>query len=85
MEKYTLHIVFRTATHGVDELGDYSVSIKKTLDDVRVWRTIINGYPYKSPSQLGVSSDLDAYVATKQAIYSVLLNRDVYSLYTISR
>lgn len=81
MEKYTLHIVFRTATHGVDELGDYSVSIKKTLDDVRVWRTIINGYPYKSPSQLGVSSDLDAYVATKQAIYSVLLNRDVYSLY----
>lgn len=81
MEKYILHIVFHTATHGVDELGDYSVSIERTLDDVRVWRTIINGYPYKSASELGVSSDLDAYVATKQAIYSVLLNRDVYSLY----
>lgn len=81
MEKYILHIVFHTVTHGVDELGDYSVSIERNLDDVRVWRTIINGYPYKSASELGVSSGLDAYVATKQAIYSVLLNRDVYSLY----
>ena len=53
---------------GVDELGDYTVSIEKTLDDVRLWRTIINGFPYKSPSQLGVDNEIDAYVATKQAI-----------------
>lgn len=66
---------------GVDELGDYTVSIEKTLDDVRLWRTIINGFPYKTPSQLGVESELDAYVATKQAIYCVILGRDVYSLY----
>ena len=66
---------------GVDELGDYTVSIEKTLDDVRLWRTIINGFPYKSPSQLGVENEIDAYVATKQAIYCVILNRDVYSLY----
>ena len=66
---------------GVDELGDYTVSIEKTLDDVRLWRTIINGFPYKSPSQLGVENEIDAYVATKQAIYCVILGRDVYSLY----
>ena len=66
---------------GVDELGDYTVSIEKTLDDVRLWRTIINGFPYKTPSQLGVETELDAYVATKQAIYCVILGRDVYSLY----
>lgn len=66
---------------GVDELGDYTVSIEKTLDDVRLWRTIVNGFPYKGAKDLGVESDLDAYVATKQAIYCVILNRDVYSLY----
>lgn len=66
---------------GVDELGPYTVSIDKTLDDVRIWRTIINGFPYKSAKDLGVETDIDAYVATKQAIYSVILHRDVYSLY----
>lgn len=66
---------------GVDELGDYTVSIEKTLEDVRVWRTIINGFPYKTAKELGVENNYDAYVATKQAIYCVILDRDVYSLY----
>ncbi len=66
---------------GVDELGDYTVSIDKTLDDVRLWRTIINGFPYQSPSALGVENEIDAYTATKQAIYCVILGRDVYSNY----
>lgn len=66
---------------GVDEVGDYTVSIDKVLDDVRIWRTIINGFPYKSASELGVECDLDAYVATKQSIYCIILDRDVSSLY----
>lgn len=42
---------------------------------------ITNGFPYKSASQLGVENDLDAYVATKQAVYGVLYDRDVRSFY----
>ena len=30
--------------HGVGEENNYTVDLTKTLDDVRVWRTIINAY-----------------------------------------
>jgi len=49
------------------------------LDDVRVWRTIINAYPYKSPEQLGVDNEYDAFVATKQAVYSILYDWDAHN------
>lgn len=73
---------------GVEEAGNYRVNIEKLLQDVKskdidyiqIWRTIINGYPYKSPEELGVDSIQEAYFVTKQAIYCVMLNRsmDVY-------
>ena len=66
---------------GVDEVGNYTVSINSLLSDERLWRTITMGFPYSSASSLGVECDLDAYVATKQAVYCVILGRDVYSLY----
>lgn len=61
--------------------GGYSVSIDKTISDNRVWRTIISGYPYKSITELGVETEWDAYIATKQAIYCILYDRDVRELY----
>lgn len=66
---------------GVDEYGSYTVSVTEALSDVRVWRAILSGFPYKSASELGVENDLDAYVATKQAVYSILYGRDVRSFY----
>lgn len=66
---------------GVDEHGSYSVDLTKILDDERLYRVIINGYPYKTPAQLGVADKYDAYMATKQAIYSVILNRNVRAMY----
>lgn len=62
--------------HGVGEEGNYSVDLTQTLDDVRVWRTIINAYPYKTPSELGLDNEYDAFVATKQAVYCILYNWD---------
>ena len=62
-------------------ITDYSVSIDNIMDDVRIWRVAVNGYPYKSAADLGVENNDDAFVATKHAIYSVLLNRDVRSFY----
>lgn len=63
--------------HGVDEEGAYTVTINDLLKDKLIYNTILNGYPYKSPSQLGVETVDDAYVATKLALKSVLLDRNV--------
>jgi len=67
--------------NGVDEEGSYTVTVNDLLKDELVYNTIINGYPYKTPVQLGVESADDAYVATKHAVNSVLLNRDVKNFY----
>ena len=62
---------------GVDEQGNYTIDVSKLLNDTKIWRTIINGYPYKTPAQMGLSTKYEAYFATKQAIYCVILNRDI--------
>ena len=46
-----------------------------------IYNILINGYPYKTPAQLGVESKDDAYVATKLALKNALLDRDVTGFY----
>ena len=79
-EKYPAYCITH-GVNGVDEEGSYTVTINDLLKDKIVYNTIINGYPYKTPAQLGVESVDDAYVATKHAIQSVILNRDVKTFY----
>lgn len=67
--------------NGVDEEGSYTVTINDLLKDKLIYNTIINGYPYKTTAQLGVETNDDAYVATKHAVNSVLLGRDVRAFY----
>jgi len=57
---------------GVGESGSYTVSVDSVLNNVLVWRAIINGYPYKTPTQLGCANANEAFMATKMAVYSVL-------------
>ena len=59
------------------EQGSYIVNGASKLQDVNVWRAIINGYPYKSLEELGAANDGEAFTATKQAVYTMLYNRDV--------
>lgn len=66
---------------GVGEQGDYTVNINRVLDDDRIWRVIINGYPYQSPSAMGVENEDDAFVATKQAVYCILYGWDAEARY----
>lgn len=66
---------------GVGEKDAYNVDLTKLMDDYRLWRVAINGYPYKTPSEMGVENEYDAFLATKQAIYSILYNTDVESYY----
>ena len=66
---------------GVEEYDGYTVDIDAVLDNVQIWRTIINGYPYKTPAELGVENKYDAFVATKQAVYSILYGFDPATRY----
>lgn len=54
---------------GVTDGFSYSVSVKDAITDVSIWRTLINGYPYKSISELGCQTKQEAFTATKQALY----------------
>ena len=51
------------------ESGGYSVETLNKLDDNLTWKVIINGFPYKTPQELGVNNEYEAFAATKQAVY----------------
>ena len=54
----------------------YSVNVDELLTNVKVWRTIINGYPYKTYQELGCATKEEAFLATKQAVYCAIYDRD---------
>lgn len=61
---------------GVSNEISYSVSIQNTISDVKLWRIIINGYPYKTIEQLQCINKEEAFTATKQAIYCYIHNNN---------
>ena len=66
------------------EFEGYTVELKQLISNQKAWRVLTNGYPYKTPEQMGVESDQDAYLATKMALYAILRNQnesDIKSLY----
>lgn len=79
-EKYPAYCIIPN-TNGVDEEGAYTVTVDKLVNNTLIYNILINGYPYKTPSQLGVKNADDAYVATKLALKNALLNRDVTGFY----
>lgn len=62
---------------GVEIGFSQTVDVNSLVSDVMVWRAIINGYPYKTIEELGCQTEEEAYLATKQAVYSMLTNRDI--------
>lgn len=72
---------------GVGEVDSYEVAFENTMpteglwqeDFLKegLWRIVTNGYPYKTPEQMGLSNSDEAYFATKQAIYRYLAREDV--------
>ena len=54
------------------ESGSYNVNIKEILNNPKVWRVVSNGYPYKTPEEMGLEDEKDAFAVTKFAIYCVL-------------
>ena len=66
-----------------NEYENYDVKVLELTTNNEIWRIIKNGYPYKTPYDMGVEAEEDAFLATKQAVYCVLYNRDP-STYFIS-
>lgn len=61
--------------HGVGEyIATYDVKDQGKIENLGLWRVVINGYPYKSIEQLGVTNEEEAYIATKQSIYCYIYN-----------
>ena len=58
------------------ETTSYTVNGGSKIQDVNVWRAVINGFPYKSVSELGAANEQEAFTATKHAVYTLLYNRD---------
>lgn len=67
---------------GVTLDHEYSVSINQMLSNQKIWRAVINGYPFKTPEELGCNSVEEAYAATKMAVYDAMYNYDL-DLFTI--
>ena len=61
---------------GATEDFSYSVSADTQITDMEIWRTVVNGYPYKTPEELGCATKEEAYLATRQAIYCAVYDRD---------
>ena len=64
---------------GVENLAgkSYDVDADQKDTDPAVWGVITNGYPYKTPQELGVDTEYQAYYATKMAVWAVV--HDNYS------
>lgn len=57
---------------GVTTGSGTSVSVSKTIQNAAVWRAITNGYPFKTPTELKCNSNIEAFAATKMAVYDAL-------------
>ncbi|MBQ9658236.1 MAG: Cys-Gln thioester bond-forming surface protein [Clostridia bacterium] len=62
------------------DYSEYDVDISKDLDE-RIWRVVSNGFPYKTPQEMGLYDEYDAFLVTKQAVYSILNNYDAEKRY----
>lgn len=66
----------------VTNIEGYSADITSYFRDEKIWRIFRNGYPYVSKESLGVETEDDAYLATKQAVYSIIAGRTLAQIRT---
>jgi len=56
---------------------NYDVDVDQLDTNPHVWGAITNGYPYKTPAELGVKNEYEAYYITKMAVWAIV--HDNYS------
>ena len=62
---------------GVTEEHKYSVDINKYVSNNAIWKAVVNGYPFKTPEELGCKTMEEAYAATKMAVYDAMYHYDI--------
>ncbi len=62
---------YKDGVGGLNNHPGYNVTVTGMAEDA-VWRVISNGYPYRTPAELGVANEYDAFTATKHATYVVI-------------
>lgn len=62
---------------GVTQDYSYDVVINELYSNNLVWNVIVNGYPFKTPEELGCENDIEAFAATKLAIQDMLYDYDM--------
>ena len=82
-KEYPVYCLNREVS-GVGSVPSYNVKSEGKLQDLGLWRVIINGYPYKTLEQLGVASEEEAYIATKQSVYCYIYNTNIASYSAIN-
>lgn len=59
------------------EKEEYDVSVTQKLDDIKLTSIILNGYPYKSLGELGLSTNEEARFATQFAAWVYVSNLEL--------
>lgn len=62
---------------GVEVGYSYDVEINDLYTNNLVWNAIVNGYPFKTPAELGCNTEMEAFAATKLAVQDMLYNFDL--------
>ena len=73
--EYPAYCLDVTLTGVGDKIATYDTVTEGKITDVGLWRVIVNGYPYQSFETLGVQTEEEAYIATKQAVYCYKFGR----------
>ena len=64
---------------GVTEEHEYSVSINKLVTNNKIWKAIVNGYPFKTPQELGCNNMHEAYAMYNYDLDKFTVHGDVDS------
>ena len=69
------------------EYENYDALVREELRNDKIWQVLKHGYPNVSPQDLGVETEDDAYLATKQAVYWIIKhgnepNAKIENIYT---
>ena len=71
---------------GVAELPvtEYEIEVSEKITDLRLWRVIVNSYPYKNYLEMGCETPSQAFVATKAVIDCILYNKNIENFSAIN-
>lgn len=62
---------------GTGEKLEYNVEMQDNLTNTLIWRVLSNSFPYVGSRDMGAMTVYEAFVATKQAVESILYGKDI--------